>query len=115
MALFQDKVGRKRPGNKEKRNYRSVPLRSYPTRNRKLQKIKKIPLWLHFKQKQVGKGRERAKIKIIVPFRYNPTRNRKFKKLKNSVMALFQAKVGRKRLGKRENRNYRSVPFLPDV
>ena len=40
---------------------------------------------------------------------------KKFKKVKNSVMALFQAKVGRKRLGKRENRNYRSVPFLPDT
>ena len=26
-------------------------------------------------------------------------------------MALFQAKVGWKRLGKRENRKYRSVPF----
>ena len=29
---------------------------------------------------QVGKGRERQKIKIIVPFRSNPTRNRKFQK-----------------------------------
>ena len=26
-------------------------------------------------------------------------------------MALFQAEVGRKRLGKRKNRKYRSVPF----
>ena len=26
MALFQDKVGQKRPGKKEKRNYRSVPF-----------------------------------------------------------------------------------------
>ena len=30
-------------------------------------------------------------------------------------MALFQAKVGQKRPGKRENRNYRFVPFLPDA
>ena len=30
-------------------------------------------------------------------------------------MASFQAKIGFKRLRKRENNNYRSVPFLPDV
>ena len=28
-------------------------------------------------------------------------------------MALFQAKIGWKRLRKRENKNYPSVPFLP--
>ena len=39
-----------------------------------------MPLWLHLNPKQVGKGRERRKTKIIVPFRYYPTRNRKFKK-----------------------------------
>ena len=41
MALFQDKVGRKRLGKKEKRNYRSVPFRSYTKRNRKFQKKSK--------------------------------------------------------------------------
>ena len=30
-------------------------------------------------------------------------------------MALCQAKIGWKRPGNRENKNYRSVPFLPDV
>ena len=104
----------------------SVPTRrvieNYKKLAKNFKKLKKIPLWLHFKPKYVGKGREREKIKIIVPFRYNQTHNRKFqkkakkfKKLKNSVMGLFQAKVGRKRLGKRENRNYRFVPFLPDA
>ena len=34
---------------------------------------------------------------------------KKFKKLKNSIMALFQAKIGWKRLRKRENKNYRFV------
>ena len=29
-------------------------------------------------------------------------------------MAKFQAKIGSKRLRKRENKNYRSVTFLPD-
>ena len=38
MALFQAKVGRKRLGKRENRKYRSVPFRSYPTRNRKFQK-----------------------------------------------------------------------------
>ena len=30
-------------------------------------------------------------------------------------MASFQAKIGWKRLGKRENKNYPSVPFLPEA
>ena len=30
-------------------------------------------------------------------------------------MASFQAKIGWKRPRKRENKNYRSVPFLPDA
>ena len=37
-----------------------------------------------------------------------------FIKLKNPVMASFQAKIGWKRLKKRENKNYRFVSFLPD-
>ena len=36
---------------------------------------------------------------------------KKFKKLKNTTMASFQAKIGWKRLRKRENKNYRFVPF----
>ena len=39
MALFQAKVGRKRLGKRENRKYRSVPFRSYPTRNRNSKKI----------------------------------------------------------------------------
>ena len=38
-----------------------------------------------------------------------------FKKSKNPVMASFQAKIGWKRLKKRENKNYRFVSFLPDA
>ena len=37
-----------------------------------------------------------------------------FKKLKNPVMASFQAKIGWKRVKKRENKNYSFVSFLPD-
>ena len=57
----------------------------------------------------------------IVPFRSYPTGYRKFekdnkktRKLKNTIMASFQAKIGWKRLRKRENKNYISVTFLPD-
>ena len=31
------------------------------------------------------------------------------------IVASFQAKIGRKRLRKRENKNYPSVPFLPEA
>ena len=39
---------------------------------------------------------------------------KKFKKLKNSFIASFQAKIGWKRLRKRENKNYGFVSSLPD-
>ena len=82
-------------------------------------KNKKIPLWRPFKLKQVGKGREKEKIKIIITFRSYPTRNLKFqqnskkikKKNKSTIMALFQAKIGWKMQRKRENKNCHSVPF----
>ena len=87
MDSFQAKIGWKRMRNSENKNYRSVPFCSYPTRNRnfqksskKIQKIKKIPLWLHFSPKQVGRGREKQKIKINVPFRSYPALNNKLKK-----------------------------------
>ena len=56
-------------------------------------------------------------------FRFVPTQRvtenfkkiaKNFKKLKNLVMASFQAKIGWKRLKKKENKNYRFVSFLPD-
>ena len=40
---------------------------------------------------------------------------KKLEKLKNTIMASFQAKIVWKRPRKRENKNYRFVPFLPDV
>ena len=39
-----------------------------------------MPVWLHLKPEQVGKGRERKKINVVVPFRSYATRNRKFQK-----------------------------------
>ena len=63
------------------------------------------------------------KIKIIITFCSNPTSNRKFqknskkiakkfKKIKNTVTYTFQAKIGLKKMRKRENNNYHFVPFL---
>ena len=76
-------------------------------------------------QAKIGwKQMRKREIKFIVPFRSVPTRcvienskqiAKKFKKIKNTVMASFQAKIGRKRLRKRENKNYPSVPFLPEA
>ena len=60
------------------------------------------------------KKMRKREIKIIVPFHSVPTRcvrenskpiAKKLKKLKNSVVASFQAKIGRKMLRKRENKN----------
>ena len=41
MASFQAKIGQKRMRKRENKYYRSVPFRSYPTRNRKLQRNNK--------------------------------------------------------------------------
>ena len=41
MAPFQAKIGWKRPRKRETKNYRSVPIRSNTTRNRKFQKNSK--------------------------------------------------------------------------
>ena len=72
-----------------------------------------------FQAKYEGKECEREKIKIFVPFRSFPTANAKtpkqLKKLKNTIMGSFQAKIGWKRPRKSENKNYRSVSFLPET
>ena len=86
MASFQAKIGQKMLRKREKIRI-IVLFRSYPTRknklqknSKKIQKNQKIPLWLHFKPKQVGKGRERENRKITVPFRSYLMRNRKLQK-----------------------------------
>ena len=59
-----------------------------------------------------------------VPFRSVPTQRvienfkniaTKLKKLKNITTASFQPKIRWKRLRKRKNKIYHSVPFLPDA
>ena len=90
----------------------SVPTQRVIIENYKKIAKKKIiiPLWLHFQLKFVVKCKEREKIKIIDTFRSYPIRNKKFqkkakkfKKLEKTIMAYFQAKIGWKSQGKREN------------
>ena len=79
MASFQDEIGWNSPRKRENKNYRSVPFlldakQKIPKNQQENSKYEKIPLWLHFKPKQVGKGCERERIKIIVSFRSITTR-----------------------------------------
>ena len=74
VASFRAKLGWKRPRKNENKSYHSVsfiPDVKYiiSKNSKKIQNIKTIPLWLHFKTKSDGKGCEREKIKFIVPFR----------------------------------------------
>ena len=108
MASFQAKIGWKRGRKRENKNCLSVPF--LPDGKHKIpkkeKKNKKIPLWLHFMPKQVGKCRERENKKIVFRFPSDRIGNRKFqkkrrklkKKSKNTIVASFQAKIGRKRL-----------------
>ena len=66
MPSFQAKIVWKRPRKRENKNYRFVPFLPNALQKiakkiaKKLKKTKKkIPLWLHLKPEQVGKGRER--------------------------------------------------------
>ena len=82
MASFQAKIGWKRGRKRENKN--CISVRFLPDGKYKIpkkeKKNKKIPLWLHFMPKLVGKGREKEKIKIVFPFPSDRTRNRKFQK-----------------------------------
>ena len=85
MALFQAKIGWKRPRKRKNKNFLSVPFLPRQVienskKREKKSKNQKIPLWFHSKPKQVGKGLGMEKIKIAVPFRSHSTRNRKFQK-----------------------------------
>ena len=62
--------------------------------------------------------------KLKLSFRSVPTQSvienskkiaKKFKKLKNTFITSFEPKIGWKRSTKRENKNYRFVPFQLDA
>ena len=79
MHSFQAKTRWKRPRKSENKNYGSDPFLLNPFKRIQKKKQKnsknyKTPLWLLFKPKQVGKGQERVKIKIIAPISSYPTR-----------------------------------------
>ena len=115
MASFQAKTSRERPRNRENKNYRSDQFlpdskQNIPKKQQKNSKNCKTPLRLLFKPKQLGKGQEIEKIKIIVPINFYATRNRNFqrnsqkkiKKLENTLRASLQAKTGWERPRKRK-------------
>ena len=61
MYSFQAKIGLKKMRKGENKNYRFVPFLpnaklEIPKNSKKIQKFKKMPLWLHYKPKQVGNG-----------------------------------------------------------
>ena len=103
MYSFQAKIHWKKMRKGKNKNYRSVPFRSVPTRlviensktkAKKQQKNLKIPLWHHFKPKQVGKGLEKEKIKILVPLCSYPTQNRKFQKNSKNIQKVKKYHFG---------------------
>ena len=74
-------------------------------------------------QVKIGWKMMRKRENEKLSFRFVPTRRvienskkiaKKFKKLKNTIMASFQANIW-KRQRKIENKNCRSVSFLPDA
>ena len=75
MASFQAKIGWKRQGTGENKNYGFfLFLHNALQKNRKKQpKNSKVPLWLHFKLKYIGRDQEREEIKIIVLIISYPT------------------------------------------
>ena len=61
MYSFEAKIGLKKMRKRENNNYRSVPFlrdakQKIPKKQQKNSKSQQIPLWPHFKPKQVGKG-----------------------------------------------------------
>ena len=109
MASFQAKIGLIKRRKGENKYHRSVPFLpnaqlKIPKQKQKNSKNENIPLWLHFKPKQVGKCREREKIKIIGPFRSYTTRNRKFqknsKKIQKTKKIPFWLHFKQKQVGK---------------
>ena len=88
MASFQAKIGWKMRRKGENKNCLSVPFvldGKYKIPKKEKKKIKKIPFWLHFMTKQVGKCREREKIKIVISFPSDRTGNRKFQKKRKKI------------------------------
>ena len=96
--------------------------RKFQKNSQKIQKIQKYSYGFFSSKNWLEKAEKKRKYKLA--FRFVPTQSviekskkiaKKFKKLKNTIMASFEAKIGWKRSKKRENKNYRSVPFQIDA
>ena len=87
ISSFQAKIGLERLRKREnfkKKTFQGISTRPVIENSKKIakkSKNQKTPLWLLFKPKQNGKGREREKIKVIIPISSYPARNRKFQKI----------------------------------
>ena len=104
----QNKLEKAAKEKKCKFSFRSVPFRSYTTRNtkfqknsKKIQKTKQYHYGFISSQNKLEKAAKEKKYKFS--FRFVPTRpvienskkiGKKFKKLKHTIMAPFQAKIG---------------------
>ena len=99
MGSFRAKIGWKRLTKRENKNYYFVSFRTYvlekiEEKQQKNSINSKILVWLHFKPKQVGKCREREKIKIVFPFPSNRTGNRKFQKKRRKFKKIKKYNCG---------------------
>ena len=79
-----------------------------------------MALWYPLKPKQVGKGPEREKIKIIVPLHSYPTRNRKFQKNNKKIRkakkyhyGFISSENSLEKDEKERKKNYHYISFLP--
>ena len=126
MASFRANIGWKRPRKSENKSYHSVSFLPGAKQQIKKKNSKKIPknkkqrYGFISSQNRLDNDEMERKYKLL--FRSVPTRReientkttaKKFKKLKNTITGSFEAKIGRKRPRKIENKNYRSVSFLP--
>ena len=93
----QNRLKKAEKKKKQKISFRFVLTRRVIENFKKIaKKFKKLKntFWHHFKLKQVGKGLEREKIKIIVSFRPYPTRNKKFQKTSNKIQKIKKYRYG---------------------
>ena len=120
MASFQAKKNRERPRNSENKNYRSDKFlpdlkQNIPKKQQKNSKNYKTQLRLIFKPKQLGKGREIEKIKIIVPINFYRTRNRNFQRNCKKNQKIIKHPQGftssQNRLGKAEKEKKLKLSF----
>ena len=100
MASFQAKIGWKRL--RKRKNKNLFGFISSQNRMEKTEKEREQKLSFRFvlNRRAIENSKKIAK---------------KFKKLKNTIMASFHAEIVCNSPRKKKNKNYRSVPFLPNL